>query len=223
MTVAAFFDVDGTLTRSTVLEPLVWYQRAHLARVRFAVWSVGLLLQLPYYLLIDRRSRVAFNHAFFRRYAGLKAAELRAWHRHSFVDNLQRRFYPRGLDCLRAHQRQGHRIVLVTGGLDFVMQPLAEFVGADELLALRLVERAGVFTGDVDGPPVAEEHKAALVREYAQKHGIDLARSHGYGNNLSDAPMLACTGHPTAVNPDRRLRRLAGERGWPIVEWAGSP
>lgn len=219
MTTAAFFDVDGTLTRTTVLDPLAWYQRAHLPWWRFPFWAAAMLVRIPYYVLIDRRSRVRFNHVFFRRYAGLNAAQLREWHERTFTDYLRPRFFPLALDCLREHQRQGHRIVLVTGGLDFVMRPLAAFVGADELLALRLVERDGIFTGEVDGPPVAEEHKAVLVREYAAKHGTDLGQSFAYGNNIGDAPMLACTGHPIAVNPDGRLRRLASERGWRIVEW----
>lgn len=219
LAIAAFFDVDGTLTRTTVLDPLVWHRRAHLSRPRFFLWAAGLILHIPYYVLVDRRSRVRFNHIFFRRYAGLNADQLRAWHGLSFTDNLQRVFFPQALDCLRDHQQQGHRIVLVTGGLDFVMQPLADFVKADELLALRLVERNGVFTGEVDGPPVAEEHKAVLVREYAEKHGIDLGRSFAYGNNIGDAPMLECVGHPVAVNPDGRLRRRAAQRGWPVVEW----
>jgi len=109
--------------------------------------------------------------------------------------------------------------VLVTGALDFVMQPLAEFMRADDLLAIQLVERDGIFTGELSSPPIADEHKAALIREYAQRYGIDLTRSFAYGNSLGDAPMLECVGHPVAVNPDKRLRRSATERGWRVVEW----
>lgn len=219
MTSAAFFDVDGTLTRTTILDPLVWYQRAHLSRPRFALWAAGLLLQLPYYLWIDRRSRSQFNVVFYRRYAGLSAAALRDWHRQTFAENLQRTLFPAALECLREHRRQEHRTVLVTGALDFVMQPLGEFVQADDLLAHQLMERDGLFTGELSGPPIADEQKAALVREYAQRHGIDLGQSFAYGNSLGDAPLLACVGRPVAVNPDGRLRRLAAECGWDIVEW----
>jgi HAD superfamily hydrolase (TIGR01490 family) len=219
MTPAAFFDVDGTLTRTTILDPLIWYQRAHLSRARFALWAAGLLAQVPYYLWIDRRSRTWFNRVFFRRYRGLRADELRSWHRRTFADNLRPRLFREALECLQKHQKQGHRIVLVTGALDLVMRPLADFVQADELIALRLVERDGVFTGELDGPAIADEQKATLVREHAQQENIDLAQSYAYGNSVGDAPMLACTGHPIAANPDRRLRGLAAKRGWEIAEW----
>src|SRR5262249_43444397 len=120
---------------------------------------------------------------------------------------------------VRDHERQGHRIVLLTGGLDFVMQPLAEYLRADELIATRLVERDGVLTGELDGAPIADAHKATLIRTYAQRHSIDIGSSFAYGNSLGDAPMLECVGNAVAVNSDHRLRRLAGLRGWRTVEW----
>ena len=56
--VAAFFDVDGTLTRTTILHPLVWYQRARLSRLRYRLWFARLALDVPRYIWIDRRSRL---------------------------------------------------------------------------------------------------------------------------------------------------------------------
>jgi HAD superfamily hydrolase (TIGR01490 family) len=109
--------------------------------------------------------------------------------------------------------------VLVTGGLDFVMRPLAEHLGAADVIATHLEERDGVLTGELAGPPIADERKGELVREYAQKHGIDLARSFAYTDSHGDLSMLECVGHPSAVNADGRLRRLAAERGWPVEQW----
>jgi HAD superfamily hydrolase (TIGR01490 family) len=217
--IAAFFDVDGTLTRTTILDPLIWYQRAHLSRPRFLLWAAGLLLESPYYLWIDKRSRSRFNVVFYRRYAGLQAADLRDWHGRTFADNLQRTLFPAAVDCVRGHQQQGHRVVLVTGGLDYIMRPLAEFLEVDDLIATQLVERDGVFAGELIGPPIADEHKAALVRAYAEQRGIDLAQSFVYGNSMGDAPMLEGVGNAVAVNPDRRLRKLALGRDWRMVHW----
>jgi HAD superfamily hydrolase (TIGR01490 family) len=219
VTAAAFFDIDGTLTRTTLAEPLLWFQQAHLPPWRFGLWLAGLGVQAPQYLLIDRFSRSRFNVAFYRRYRNLNAAGLRDWHRRTFPDNLQRRVFPAGLECVRENRRQGRAVVLVTGGLDYVMQPLAEYLGADTLMATRLVQRDGVCTGAMDCTPVADEHKAVLVRQYAAEQGIDLAASYAYGNSLGDAAMLECVGHAVAVNPDGRLRRLAGQRGWGVVRW----
>ena len=217
---AAFFDVDGTLTKTTLLDPLIWYQRARLSRPRFWLWAAGLLAEVPYYLWLDRRSRSRFNVVFYRRYRGLRSADLLAWHRKTFAENLRRVLFPAALACLREHQRQGHRIVLVTGGLEWVIRPLAEHVGADDLIAMHLGDEAGVCTGELGRAPIGDEEKAVLVREYAQRHGIDLGKSFAYGNSLGDAPLLECVAHAVAVNPDGRLLRLAAGRGWRVVRWA---
>jgi alcohol-forming fatty acyl-CoA reductase len=225
VTAAAFFDVDGTLTRTTVLDPLVWYQRARLPWPRFAAWAAGLVAQAPVYYWIDRRSRSRFNVVFYRRYRGLNAADVREWHRRTFADNLQRTIFPAALECVREHQSAGRRVVLVTGALDAAIQPLGEFLRADAVIAARLEERDGVFTGAIQGPPVAEAEKAHRVRAYAAEHGIDLAGSFGYADSWADAAILECVGNAVAVNPSRRLRRAAGEREWPVVEWrvGGNP
>ena len=223
MKLAAFFDIDGTITKTTILDPLIWYRRTHDSAPRFAAFVSGLVLRAPYYLWIDRQSRSRCNVVFFRQYAGMPAQPLREWHRRTFPDNLQRKVIPAAHDCIRDHQRRGHRVVLVTGGLELVMRPLAEFLHADELIATRLVERTGAFTGELDGPAIADARKAELARAYAQRHGIDMAQSFAYGNSPGDAPMLECVGHPVAVNPDGRLQRLARRRGWPSVTWQSRP
>lgn len=219
MAAAVFFDVDGTLTRTTLLDPLIWYQRARLPRWRFNLWALGLIAQVPLYLWLDRRSRSRFNVLFYRRYQGLNADELRAWHRRTFADNLQRRVFPAAVECLRDHERQGRRVVLVTGALDLVVRPLAEFVQADDLIAMNLVEQGGLLTGEPKGPPIAERQKAALVRAYAVQHGLDLGQSFAYGNDPGDVPMLECVGHPVVVNPGGPLKTLASQRGWRVVTW----
>src|SRR5262249_17943936 len=134
-----------------------WYQRAHLPPWRFRLWAVRLFQQVPFYWALDKCSRGAFNVVFYRRYRGLRVEELRRWHREAFADTLARTIFPAALECVREHQGRGHRVVLITGGLDLVMQPLADFLGADDLIAMRLDERDGVCTGRLWGPPVAGE------------------------------------------------------------------
>src|SRR5205085_1608219 len=61
--------------------------------------------------------------------------------------------------------------------------------------------------------------KVEHVREIAERRGYDLAESYAYSDSVSDVPLLAAVGHPTAVNADRGLRRTAVERGWPLLEF----
>ena len=216
--VAAFFDVDGTLADTNVVLPLIWFQRATLPQKRFRRWLVGLAFRVPLYLLADRVDRQWFIRLFFREYAGLEAERVRRWHAEHFAQTIQPRLFPAALRQVRWHQNQGHQVVLVTGGADFVATPLAHWLGAD-LLATHLEIRDGKLTGRFAHPPLVGVAKAHAVRHYAARHGIDLSASYAYGDDFSDAPLLACVGHPVAVNHDYRLRLLARRKNWTVVRW----
>src|SRR5690606_24214385 len=137
--------------------------------------------------------------------------------------------YPQALAELEHHRRAGRRIVLLSGGVELALAPLADALGA-ELLAQRLIDDDGRLTGayrryavldDLPHPPAATqaENKAAALRRYAEATGIDLASSYAYGDSINDAPMLALVGRAIAINPDRRLARLAAARGWERWSW----
>ena len=64
---------------------------------------------------------------------------------------------------------------------------------------------------------------ARRVREWASGRGLDLSHAWFYSDSIADAPLLAEVGHPVCVNPDRKLRRLAQQRGWQIADWGHSP
>ncbi len=123
--------------------------------------------------------------------------------------------YAEARELLQWHREQGHTIAIVTASPDLMAQPLAEDIGADILIATELEEQAGRFTGEVvhfnKGSAKVEKIAALAAAEH-----YDLTASYAYSDSGTDAPMLAMVGHPTAVNPDRALRKIAAENDWPI-------
>ncbi len=99
------------------------------------------------------------------------------------------------------------------------MEPLAGVIGGASVLAARLEERAGRFTGRLIGGPVIAEEKRRRMLEFADRSQIDLRQCHAYGDSSADLPMLESVGFPHAVNPDRKLRAVARKRDWPIHDW----
>jgi phosphoserine phosphatase len=77
----------------------------------------------------------------------------------------------------------------------------------------------GCWTGKVSGAAIFGEEKALGVKEFARVQNISLARCSTYGDSSQDRWMLAAVGHAFAVNPTRRLRRIARSRGWQILHW----
>ena len=125
---------------------------------------------------------------------------------------------PRAKELIDESRRAGVRQVFVSGALDFTMKPLAKYLGADDLIANRLEFVDNYATGKLKKPFVAGATKADIMRDYAKKHDIDLAESWAYTDSFSDYPMLAVVGHPTACNPDFRLRSLARSYDWPVLD-----
>jgi fatty acyl-CoA reductase len=93
----------------------------------------------------------------------------------------------------------------------------------DELVAARLVERLGRFTGELAEPPLTADGRASLAAGLAAEHGVDLADCHAYADSVADLPLLELVGHPHPINPDFRLAREARRRGWPVERWATEP
>lgn len=216
--VAAFFDVDGTIASTNVLMPLVWFKKGTSPKWHYWLWQCKLICYLPIYFAADQIDRSLFVKLFFRQYAGIPADLVRRWHCENFEASLKPHIYRDALKQIQWHRERKHRIVLVTGGADFVTLPLAQWLGAD-LLATKLEELNGKLVGRLAGEPLVGEEKARAIETYSVEMGIELPSSYAYGDSISDAPMLASVGNPVAVNPDRKLRNLADRLGWKIVQW----
>ena len=124
---------------------------------------------------------------------------------------------PRAQSLIDDSRRAGCRQVMVSGGLDFTLKRLADYLGVDDLIANKLEFVDGYATGKLCKPFVAGATKADIMRSYARAHDLDLAESWAYTDSFSDYPMLAAVGHPTACNPDLRLRSHARSYDWPVI------
>jgi phosphoserine phosphatase len=92
-------------------------------------------------------------------------------------------------------------------------------VGATHSVGTRMVVADGRYSGEVDFY-CAGENKAIAVKQLAEQHDYDLSRCYAYSDSISDLPLLEAVGHPTVVNPDRALRKVAVQRGWPSLTFS---
>ena len=216
--VAAIFDVDGTLVGSNVVSYYAWLKMREMPRAARPLWAAAFLAKIPYYWALDKVSRAHFNRAFYKNYAGWKPARAKHLGQESFPGFTLSRIYPDALECLREHKRMGHRVVLLSGALDFLLDPLKDL--ADDVLCASLAEENGAYTGELSGAPVAGEARARMLASFARRRGVDLHSSYAYADSISDLPMLEAVGNPVAVNPDRRLAAAARDRGWQLRRWS---
>jgi HAD superfamily hydrolase (TIGR01490 family) len=215
---AAFYDVDGTLIRTNIVHAFAWYASHQPTLTGSLAKTVATGLSVPLFLAADKLSRKAFNALFYRYYAGMSADRLEVLSDELFEEVIKPSIYPRARDLIEESRRAGCRQVIVTGGLDFTVRPLARYLGFDDFIANRLEFVDGFATGHLEKPFIAGATKAVEMRDYARRHDLDLARSWAYSDSYSDYPMLAVVGRPTAVNPDFRLRTVARSYDWPVVD-----
>lgn len=128
---------------------------------------------------------------------------------------------PRALALVRQHQDAGDEVVIVTATNEFVTRPIAEAFGVAHLIAVELVKDAhGWMTGEIHGTPSFREGKVTRVQAWLAERGlsrtdVDMAF---YSDSINDLPLMDNADQPVATNPDDRLRAVAQERGWPVLD-----
>lgn len=214
----AFYDFDGTLVSSNVVTRYAFFAKNHASRVE-AAWRYGKVLAgVPLWLGLDAVSRRLFNEVFFRQYRGLQREWLVAQSETLLDAEIRPKVFAGARELLEKDRRQGYRLVLVSGGFDFDLGPFVREYGFDDLISNRLEFENGVATGRVIAPLLAEQEKVRAIRTYCAEYNVEAAGAKAYSDSFSDLPMLEAVGSPAAVNPDRRLRRVALERGWPVLD-----
>jgi HAD superfamily hydrolase (TIGR01490 family) len=128
---------------------------------------------------------------------------------------------PQALELVERHRQAGAQVLIVTATNDFVTGPIAQVFGVSEFIAVQLERDAqGQVTGEIVGTPSAREGKVQRMNEWLAQRSLAWAdvETTFYSDSLNDLPLLEKVSHPVATNPDDKLRLLARERGWPILD-----
>ena len=134
---------------------------------------------------------------------------------------VQKALTQQALELVRRHQQAGDEVVIVTATNEFVTRPIADAFGVKELIAVKLArDESGTWTGAIDGTPSAREGKVIRVEEWLASRGWgwDDVETTFYTDSLNDLALMEKVDHPVATNPDERLRAIAAQRGWRILE-----
>jgi putative phosphoserine phosphatase/1-acylglycerol-3-phosphate O-acyltransferase len=218
---AAFFDLDRTVL-SGASGPLLTeaLQRAGLAPSR------GLPGQALIYRLFDVVGETLPSMALARGAAFVSrgwSADVVRGAAVEAAERLDTLVAPYVRPLLDEHRKAGRPVVLATTTPYDLVQPFAERLGFDDVVATRYrSDDGGSYTGRLDGEFVWAAGKLRAVRRWAAAQGVDLRDSYAYSDSFYDLPLLGSVGHPFAVNPDPRLAVVAALRRWPML-WLDVP
>jgi HAD superfamily hydrolase (TIGR01490 family) len=216
---AAFFDLDRTLIRrSSVLALAGTFRRrgliSRLDLVKSAFWQVLFVLRGA----SAERVRSAAEDG-MKILNGFSVEEMQHLVGDAMETVLRPLVYEEPLRLVEQHRARGERVYIVSATLQEIVQHIADDLAFDGAIG----STCEIVDGHYTGRTLRAAHgvgKATALRELAAADDIDLAESTAYSDSYSDVPFLEAVGHPVAANPDRKLRRIAAERGWPVVDFA---
>jgi putative phosphoserine phosphatase/1-acylglycerol-3-phosphate O-acyltransferase len=218
---AAFFDLDRTLLAGASGEIFSEaMQRAGLSSGPFPgeKFLFGLFHRIGETLPAMAIARQGATLAKGRPAAAVRAAA------ETVVEQLVDLVQPFAETAFTTHREAGRPIVLATTTPYDLVKPLADALGFDDAVATRYaIDANGNYDGTLDGPFVWSAGKLVAIREWADRHGVDLTESWAYSDSFYDTPMLDAVGHPVVVNPDPRMVLVAAARRWPTVNLDVSP
>lgn len=216
--IAAIFDVDGTLLAGSSMERIFvqfLYRRGEID------WREGLqFLAGSLEALARGRAPFASNKSYLR---GKDATQIRRLARDCFVTEIAPRLLPAAMERLRWHQRAGHFVLLLSGSLDLLLEPLAEHLGIGARIGAEIESNDLRLTGRIVGIHPLGNAKAECLRLMATTLSFNLKRSFAYADQYSDRFLLRMVGNPVIVNGDAALQRYAHDRGWMSEDFAATP
>ena len=216
---AAFFDLDKTvIARSSTLAFVRPLRKAGMLSHR-AVLKAAVAQAIYRTVGADQAQLDRLRDQLVGMSKGWKADRIRRLVQETVDEVISPLVYAEALALMDAHRREGREIVIVSISPEEVVRPLAGYLGVDHVIATRsAVDEDGRYAGRIAFYATGEA-KAEAVRSLARQWDLDLERCFGYSDSSTDLPMLEAVGRPVAVNPDRALRAVATERGWPVVEF----
>jgi HAD superfamily hydrolase (TIGR01490 family) len=216
---AAFFDLDKTIISksSTLAFGPSFYRNGLISRgdvVRGALAQIAFRLGGASHQRMEKiRDQVS---QVCRGWPADRVAEIVA---RNLPDLIVPHIYAEARALLAEHRTAGQDVIIVSTSGREVVAPIGVLLGASTVIATRMEVADGHYTGQVEFYAYGEA-KAEQVRALAAERGYSLPHCYAYSDSVTDLPMLELVGNPRAVNPDRALRRIAQQRGWPVLTFS---
>ena len=219
---AAFFDLDRTLiSRATPLALANSFRRRRLVRrrdlIRAALWQLIFLIRG----VSERDMRRAAEDG-MRLLRGVPVAAVDDLLADAMERVLRPLIYRESLELARKHHGRDEPVYVISASLQQIVEKVSDDLGLDGAVGSTCEIESGVYTGR-SLRPCYGSLKADAVREIAARDDIDLAQSTAYSDSHTDLAFLEAVGYPIAVNPDSKLKKIATERGWPIMQFERHP
>lgn len=215
--IAAFFDFDKTLLEvESGKLGLTWLRDNKLLSPGYILKVLAANMFYQRRLLSEERMvRILLTF-----YKNKRLADFQKGAEDFYRKYLKQHLAPNLLRRLNFHKSEGHLVILISGSLRYLLEPVAGDLGFHHLLCTDLeVGLDGRLTGRPAGSICVDKNKKRMALELAATVALNFPKSYAYGNHQNDIPLLELVGHPYAVEPTPSLAKVARQRSWPRLSF----
>ncbi|WP_073997787.1 HAD family hydrolase [Anaerococcus urinomassiliensis] len=203
---AAFFDIDGTLFRNSLLIEHFLLLTAD-GIIPESAWSqeIGPLFEKyqnrlgAYEDYLDKASLV-----YQQKLIGIDKDTINKYS-DIVIEKNKNKVYMTTKKAVDFHKNNGYKIFFISGSPEFLVNQFAQIYGADESIATKYeFDSEKKFTGKVS-PMWDGRSKLGAVMDLTKRYNLDLESSYAYGDTNGDITMFQLVGNPHAINPSYEL------------------
>jgi len=210
----AFYDLDHTILTGNSATSLVEVARKRgimtPRQFRHAVY-----LSLIYKLDLGNPTKMINRMLTWLK--GLEEASIRALCSEVFSTQLVETIRPEILQSLDKHRKENGAVVLLSSATAPICEPASQYLKLDETICTHLESIDGILTGHTRGKLVYGKEKKNQMLSFCKARGHDPKLAYYYGDSHTDQYVMEAVGFPVAVSPDKRLRKIASRKNWPII------
>jgi putative phosphoserine phosphatase/1-acylglycerol-3-phosphate O-acyltransferase len=214
--IAAIFDFDGTLIAGYSATAFI---REQVRR--------GDLSPREFVELMRAMSSFGLGNLGFSGMMAINAQFMRGIDEETYIEvgeklyqkEIARLIYPESRRLVEAHQAKGHTVAIISSATPYQVEPAAGDLHIEHVLCTHLEVKNGRFSGAVERPTCFGQGKVDAAEQLASDRGADLDQSYFYSDSTDDQLLLERVGRPRALNPGRRLERLARSNRWPAAHF----
>ncbi len=206
MAIAAFFDIDGTLYRNSlmvehfkkllkyeVIDPSLWHSHVKQA---YHNWDKRQGNYDDYLLELSK--------IYIECIKGIDKDEME-FTANKVIGLKGERVYRYTRAQIAWHKAQNHKIIFISGSPAYLLEKMAKKYDATDFQGTEYVmDETGRFTGQIIQMWDSESKRRSMLA-FQKKYQIDMQKSYSYGDTNGDFSMFELVGNPVAINPTKEL------------------
>lgn len=150
---------------------------------------------------------------------GIEEAEYQKFALQLYKKHIAKLIYPESRALIEAHLKKGHTVAIISAATPYQVLPAAKELSIEHVYCSKLEIVDGKFTGAVLRPTCYGMGKVDAAEVLSEQKQLDISQSFFYSDSDEDIQLLEYVGKPRPLNPNKRLRRIAKGRGWPVQDF----